>query len=497
MKPCCVQSTGASARPARSRNRTTPPFVRPGEIAPASIPNDISRIVKYAPEKLIGREAETKLLDDAWLGTQSFQPAGIGKSPLGSEGAIGQDREPEASRTQTHIVTFVALGGEGKTSLVAKWAVELAAQNWPGCEAVFAWSFYSQGTSEQNASSSDLFLAEALRFFGDEETAASAKGAYEKGQRLARLVGQRRALLILDGVEPLQHAPTSPMPGELKDQGLEALLKSLATTNRGLCVLTTRYSIPDVRGFVGKTVREEKLSRLSTSAGAALLKALGVKGSERKTIPASKPRWNEYEALVEDVQGHALTLNLLGTYLRDAHAGDIRQRDLINLAEANAEELGGHAFRVMDAYVDWLASAEPETLNTSRRALALWQLMGLFDRPATAECLQALWQAPPIEGLTEPLFTVEKKWLGLSRTYHPISEKERNVALKRLEDARLLTVNRDAAGRLLSLDAHPLVREYFAGRMKAEGGRMKDEGGRNSSFIIPNSSFKEAHQATL
>ena len=109
---------------------------------------------------------------------------------------------------------------------MAKWAAELAYQNWPGCDSAFAWSFYSQGTREQAAASSDLFLKEAITFFGDEadkEFAASAAGAYEKGQRLARIVSQRRALLILDGLEPLQYAPTSPTPGELKDGGVSGV----------------------------------------------------------------------------------------------------------------------------------------------------------------------------------------------------------------------------------------------------------------------------------
>jgi len=128
---------------------------------------DISRIVKYAPAELIGRADETKLLDDAWL----------------------KVRCAEAPRL--HVLTFVALGGEGKTSLVAKWAADLAHQDWPGCDAVFAWSFYSQGTREQVASSSDLFLKEALTFFGDAAMAGSAAGAFDKGRRLAQLVGER------------------------------------------------------------------------------------------------------------------------------------------------------------------------------------------------------------------------------------------------------------------------------------------------------------------
>ncbi|MBS1790832.1 MAG: hypothetical protein JST85_24155 [Acidobacteria bacterium] len=440
-----------------------------GVTAPAptvSIPADISRIVKYAPVELIGREDETALLNDAWAKVQT------------------------QAKGRPHLLTFVAMGGEGKTSLVAKWAATLAHQDWPGCDAVFAWSFYSQGTREQVAASSDVFLREALIFFGDEATANSAKHTSEKARRLAQLVGQRRALLILDGVEPLQYPPLMPMNGQLRDQGLADLLKALATTNRGLCVVTTRYSLPDLQAFWQTTAAEQKLWRLSREAGVRLLKTLCVKGAAQ-----------EFDSLVEEVKGHALTLNLLGTYLRDAHQGDIRRRDLVRLAEADAEEQGGHAFRVMAAYERWLEgsesrlqaetarsaaeraeSAQPPkggTLNNGQRALAILRLMGLFDRPATADCLYALWQSPAIPNLTEPL-------IG-------ITEAQRNLTLKRLEDARLLTVNRDAAGTLLSLDAHPLLREYFAARVQSSGfsrssGSKPPEGG------TLNAAWREAHR---
>jgi hypothetical protein len=380
--------------------------------SPGPVPADISRIIKYAPAQLIGREDETQLLNEAWAKAQN-----------------NETKRP-------HVLTFVALGGEGKTSLVAKWAADLAYQNWPGCEAAFAWSFYSQGTREQAAASSDVFLAEALTFFGDPAMAGSALGAFDKGRRLAQLVGEKRALLILDGLEPLQYAPTSPTPGELKDSGIAALLKGLAANNRGLCVVTTRYSIPDLRAYWQTTVQEEELLRLSKEAGVALLRSLGVRGTQK-----------EFETLVENVKGHALTLNLLGAWLRDAYAGDIRMRGQVNLEEAD-EEQGGHAFRVMDAYVRWF---ESEGKN-GKRALAMLRLMGLFDRPADAGCLKALWKAPAIPDLTEPLAG--------------INEAQRNLAITRLENAKLLTVNRDTARNLLSLDAHPLLREYFARELR-------------------------------
>ncbi|HYX29535.1 MAG TPA: hypothetical protein VE863_13295, partial [Pyrinomonadaceae bacterium] len=199
---------------------------------------DISRIDKYAPAELIGRESEIALLDDAW------------------------DKVVRDEKKRPHVFTFVALGGEGKTSLVAKWAAGLAHQDWPGCDAAFAWSFYSQGTSDKTQASSDTFLKEALLFFGDEETANSAKNSFDKGRRLAQLVGERRAFLILDGLEPLQYAPTSPTGSELKDQGVSALLKALATKSNGLCVVTTRYSVPDLRNFWQTTAKEIKLTSL-------------------------------------------------------------------------------------------------------------------------------------------------------------------------------------------------------------------------------------------
>ena len=48
---------------------------------------------------------------------------------------------------------------------------------------------------------------------------------------------------------------------------------------------------------------------------------------------------------MEDVKGHALTLNLLGGFLRRAFHGDIRQRDRVKLEKADAKMDGGHAFR--------------------------------------------------------------------------------------------------------------------------------------------------------
>ena len=409
---------------------------------------NLNQVPKYAPPKLIGRGGEMKLLSDAW-------------------GEVCKETEK-----RHRILTFVALGGEGKTSLVAKWVAEFASRDWPGCDAAFAWSFYSQGVREQRAASSDLFLKEALTFFGDNADkvfAASSAGAHEKGQRLARLVGQRRSLLILDGLEPLQYPPTWSSPGLLKDQGIAALLRGLAENKcRGLCVVTTRYSIPDLKGFRENVAPEVSLLRLPRDAGVDLLKSFGVQGSERKIIPFDSGRelLNEFEKLVEDVKGHALTLNLLGSYLHFAYGGDIRKRDLIRLQDADERSENKHHYvHVMDAYVRWLSRGgiwarvrrlfsqmEREAQMEGERMLAMLRLVGLFDRPVTAACLDALLQTPAIAGLTEPLVD--------------LNGAQRNTVLKLLESAKLVTVYHDRSGTFVSLDAHPHLREYFARRLR-------------------------------
>jgi tetratricopeptide (TPR) repeat protein len=373
----------------------------------------------------LGRESEMAMLDAAWSGD-----------------------------SKKNVVTIVAFGGVGKSTLAAHWS----ATKMNDVERYFDWSFYRQG-------SSDVFLKAALEFFGDAALAASAADGWTKGERLAQLVAQHRTLLILDGLEPLQDAKT----GELRDPALTSLLRGLAQRNRGLCLVTTRQEIPDLDTFRGTTAPQWKLERLSKKAGASLLKDLGVRGTAE-----------ERETLAGDVKGHALTLTLLGKFLAEAHGGDIRRRDLVSLHEADSEETNGHASHVMEAYEDWLAR------DGRQVELAILRLLGLFDRPATPDCLGALRQAPAIEGLTDSLVTLtDAQWnLSVKRLVHLGFVEEQPWEPPRItgygeEEARRMKAEkigpadaqppqiapeRRVAGT--ALDAHPLIREHFARQLR-------------------------------
>jgi hypothetical protein len=129
------------------------------------------------------------------------------------------------------------------------------------------WSFYRQGTS-RGSSSADEFLDVALSWFGDPDPRRLGT-AWEKGERLAKLVARRRTLLILDGLEPLQNPP-GPQEGRLREPALQALLRELAAA--------------DIADHVDSAVLYRDLEQLSSDAGAKLLRALGVEGDDAETL---------------------------------------------------------------------------------------------------------------------------------------------------------------------------------------------------------------------
>jgi hypothetical protein len=216
----------------------------------------------------------------------------------------------------------------------------MAAKLYRFAELIFGWSFYRQGTSG-DASSADEFLDAALSWFGDPDPRLGT--AWEKGERLAKLVAHRRTLLVLDGLEPLQNQP-GPQEGRIGEPSFQALLRELAAFNKGLCVITTRTPVADIADHEGSSALRRGLEQLSSDAGAKLLRALGVKGDEAELRSAS-----------DEFSGHCLALTLLGGYLTDAYNGDIRCRSELSGHLVRDVRQGVHARKVMESYQTCLA----------------------------------------------------------------------------------------------------------------------------------------------
>jgi nucleoside phosphorylase/tetratricopeptide (TPR) repeat protein len=373
----------AEALPLEARSSSTTPT------APPAPDVNISRLPATGRE-LFGRETELAWLTTCW-----------------DEGV--------------RVVSIVASGGMGKSSLVNAWLRSMDGARWRGATRVYGWSFYSQGTDR--LASSDEFFSHALRRFGDTEAAPTSP--WEKGERLAALVRKRRALLILDGVEPLQWGPGQ-QEGKLKDPALLALMKELGAQNMGLCVVTSRLALTDMEGVGGDRVDARTLAQLSPEAGAELLRARGVKGPDEDLREAA-----------EEYRGHGLALTLLGSYLADVAGGDIRRRKEIGPLEDD-ERLGRHAQRVMTAYEKWLGKPE----------VAILHMLGLFDRPAEEDEIAALRAEPVVPGLTNALVGV-----GMREWQKAVAKLQR-VGLLEEQDK--------------GIDAHPLVREHFGEQVKRE-----------------------------
>ena len=216
---------------------------------------------------------------------------------------------------------------------------------------------------------------------------------------------------------------------KLRGPALKTLLRELANHNPGLCVITTRMEVDDIKEFIRTSVQNIPLEHLSDEAGAELLLHLGAKGKK-----------DELKQAVCEYEGHALALTLLGSYLKVVYDGDISQRDKISKL-MNEPRQGKHAMRVMASYEKWF-EGKPE--------LDILRIMGLFDRPAEGGAIDALRAELPINGLTSKL--------------EGLSNDNLRFALNNLRAVKLIA--KEDQHRPDTLDCHPLIREYFGEKLK-------------------------------
>ena len=248
------------------------------------------------------------------------------------------------------------------------------------------------------------------------------------------------------------------------------LVKRLAAQNPGLMVLTHAAGGAGVGGAWGAGGQ-------SCAGGAVAPGGGGVAGGVGGVRAAA-----ELEAAVRDVEGHALSVTLLGTYLAELCDGNIQHRNQFDftdilLSPEEQSELLTHktiipakrAAKVIRWYLeqfDKLAGDDGAGPGGPERALL--HLLGLFDRPVEGAAVDRLLEAP-IPGLTEGLFsaTEGKRFLGVFSysSTRELTPEERAARLReaksRLRKLQLLVGTDEMDPR--GLDAHPMVRAFFAG----------------------------------
>jgi tetratricopeptide (TPR) repeat protein len=308
---------------------------------------------------------------------------------------------------QKHVTGLIGFGGEGKSSLARKWVETLITSDVgrSTLDGLFWWGFYENR-------SVDEFLEAALNYMsGGRIDPRAVPSSNLRAQIIGEMLGTGRYLFVLDGLEVMQHQD-SDQYGLLQSNDLRDLLTFFARPdNKSFCLITSRAPLLDLMEYITYTHRD--VERLSEEDGRALLRILGVKGSD-----------SELNKVVADWDGHALTLSILAAYLAERYEGDVKHLADIPIPAAD-EPRYERVHRLLRRYDEHLTENERGFLK----------LFSVFRLPV---------QEAAFEKVFEPL-------------------------LKSLDkDALLKLVSRLAAYRLIRRDehekaytTHPLIRNHY------------------------------------
>ena len=238
------------------------------------------------------------------------------------------------------VWSLVAAGGTGKTAVAERVVAEMK----PGEANVLVWSFYEQPDA-------DAFLRECNHLFlGEDE--GPAGGRLERLERGLR--DGRPHLIVLDGLERVQEdAAAGRVRGELSDHTLQLLLRALAAgLGRARALVTSRYPLVDLDPWKNRGYRDISLDDLSPEAAVDVLRGWGVAGDDAAL-----------RAAAAQVGNHALSVAVLGSYLRSFASGRIEAINEFNLDAVTGDDpRAAKLARVLAYYAERLPADERELL---------------------------------------------------------------------------------------------------------------------------------------
>ncbi len=345
----------------------------------------------------------------------------------------------------TRVFTVVGFGGEGKTALARRFTESLRRLGGDTRPVVVWWSFYFNKAA-------DSFFTETLGNFNVPlEQKGHRLSAEQRAAEVARLLREgykaRRVLLVLDGLESLQDQ-TAGRVGRIDDAGVRKLLGDVLDDQPiaepdadapppGMILITTREAIAGLRRAREANFTRMELENLSSGDGATLL-------IDRYGLDIKR---EEAETFATEVGGHALTLTLTATLLKESGAtsaslAELRSFIVSEEAELDDKDLTTRAYR-LPGYV----------LRHCRDALTaedrqLMRLMSCCVRPAMREDFEEVF----LQALTTPKGKNPFNDKLAGRKYTEV----RNRVVRRLLQLHLIDGKEDTG-----YDMHPLIRLFF------------------------------------
>jgi hypothetical protein len=330
---------------------------------------------------------------------------------------VGRERELETVRRfwesgEPGVLALVGIGGTGKTSIVEHFLRTALRPDQRLPASFLGWSFY------ESINSGDLIDA-CCEYLGVPVT--ERLGEQNRLRRLKNsLASGDRHVMVLDGMERIQQErPRFETQrrafGEIVDPNMRDLLRS-AAAGLGRCkiIVTSRFPLADLEGWIGRGYTKIELDVLSEDDAVALLRKHGVKGHDRVL-----------RALINRYGRHALTLTHLGGLLSRFFGGDPAQAPSLGPLENRGQDAVARRFdRVLSSYREYLPTRE----------LAVMQCLSVFRQGVDHDDLTGLVQ----------------------RMFEDLTQRDVDDAIEALALYHLIT--RDGPRRY---NLHPYIRDYF------------------------------------
>lgn len=322
------------------------------------------------------------------------------------------------------ILTLVAMGGMGKTSLTWYWLQNDLERS--RLDGLLWWSF------DGGEAAFPHFLAQAILYVSDQTVDPTNLSFHDQVQTLVNLLRDRRTLIVLDSFERQLRAYTNMGQSRRPDHSSRdarscvdpfatQFLKAMASDpTEAKLLITTRLMIQDLEDSTGEPLygcRKEKLNPLSPDDAVTFMQSQGVtKGTDA-----------EIKAACRSYGYHPLSLRVLSGLIRrdkklpgdiaatkhyQQHIGLVRSRDRIlttayDALSASLRSLLSRiaAFRGSVSYDALCVLNESEDTATFDRALDELIDRGLlsFDASQARFDLHPLVRAYAYDQLTDPI----------------------------------------------------------------------------------------------